>query len=97
MFFNKNSKMIQIQGSAAYLYDILSGITCFFYTAYLNSASSDIVLVVFAFSIIYVFTHILFSDFMGVPYVKCPTCAAEGVEVWVIFGKCCPRCGTACD
>lgn len=34
---------------------------------------------------------------MGVPSVKCPTCAAEGVETWVIYGKVCPRCGTACD
>ena len=33
----------------------------------------------------------------GIRSVKCPTCANEGVIVWVIFGKCCPRCGTPCD
>jgi hypothetical protein len=28
--------------------------------------------------------------------VKCPTCAADGKEVWVIPGKACGACGTAC-
>ena len=32
-----------------------------------------------------------------IPSVMCPACKDEGVEVWVIYGKCCPRCGTACD
>ncbi|PSS14873.1 hypothetical protein M430DRAFT_35733 [Amorphotheca resinae ATCC 22711] len=28
--------------------------------------------------------------------VRCPTCAANGQEVWVIPGKACPYCGTNC-
>jgi hypothetical protein len=30
------------------------------------------------------------------PGVRCPTCAAAGQEVWVIPGRCCGICGTAC-
>jgi len=28
--------------------------------------------------------------------VRCPTCPAKGQEVWVIPGKACGYCGTAC-
>jgi len=28
--------------------------------------------------------------------VKCPTCASRGIETWVIPGKHCHICGTAC-
>ena len=28
------------------------------------------------------------------PGVKCPKCAEEGIEVWALPGKHCPRCGT---
>jgi len=33
---------------------------------------------------------------MPIPGVRCPTCAAKGQEVWVIPGKACGYCGTAC-
>ena len=33
---------------------------------------------------------------LPMPGVKCPTCAARGLEQWVIPGKHCPRCSTAC-
>ena len=29
--------------------------------------------------------------------VRCPTCAIKGQEVWVIPGKACGYCGTACS
>ena len=32
-----------------------------------------------------------------IPSVKCPTCAANGQEVWVIKGKVCSKCGTECE
>ena len=47
--------------------------------------------------------NVLFYDSPGLPEqdlpmpgVKCPTCAARGIEQWVIPGKYCPRCSTAC-
>ncbi|KAH7202523.1 hypothetical protein BKA60DRAFT_657595 [Fusarium oxysporum] len=30
------------------------------------------------------------------PGVRCPTCALEGREIWVIPGRCCGYCGTPC-
>ena len=33
---------------------------------------------------------------LPMPGVKCPTCAARGIEQWVLPGKHCPRCSTAC-
>ncbi|OBT65357.1 hypothetical protein VE03_06096 [Pseudogymnoascus sp. 23342-1-I1] len=33
---------------------------------------------------------------MPIPGVKCPTCLANGIEVWVIRGKVCGNCGTEC-
>ena len=30
------------------------------------------------------------------PGVKCPTCAARGIESWVLSGKNCPKCGHPC-
>ncbi|AEO65144.1 uncharacterized protein THITE_33145 [Thermothielavioides terrestris NRRL 8126] len=30
------------------------------------------------------------------PGVRCPTCASNGVEVWVLEGRRCAKCGTAC-
>lgn len=33
---------------------------------------------------------------MPMPGVKCPTCAERGIEQWVLPGKHCPRCSTAC-
>ncbi|KAK0666305.1 hypothetical protein QBC41DRAFT_230773 [Cercophora samala] len=30
------------------------------------------------------------------PGVRCPTCAAKGVETWVIEGRACGTCGTPC-
>ncbi|ROW10111.1 hypothetical protein VMCG_01817 [Cytospora schulzeri] len=30
------------------------------------------------------------------PGVRCPTCAANGNEVWVIPGRACGNCGTPC-
>ncbi|KAH7207182.1 hypothetical protein DER44DRAFT_840640 [Fusarium oxysporum] len=30
------------------------------------------------------------------PGVRCPTCALEGKEIWVIPGRCCGYCGTPC-
>ncbi|KAK3366989.1 hypothetical protein B0T24DRAFT_535291, partial [Lasiosphaeria ovina] len=30
------------------------------------------------------------------PGVRCPTCASNGQEVWVIRGRACGHCGTAC-
>lgn len=32
-----------------------------------------------------------------VPGTRCPTCALEGKEVWVIPGRYCGYCGTPCD
>ncbi|EHK47404.1 uncharacterized protein TrAtP1_012492 [Trichoderma atroviride] len=32
-----------------------------------------------------------------VPGTRCPTCAQQGKEVWVIPGRCCGYCGTPCD
>ncbi|EHK16956.1 uncharacterized protein TRIVIDRAFT_214226 [Trichoderma virens Gv29-8] len=32
-----------------------------------------------------------------VPGTRCPTCALDGKEVWVIPGRCCGYCGTPCD
>ena len=34
--------------------------------------------------------------YMPMPGVKCPTCAERGIEQWVLPGKHCPRCSTAC-
>ncbi|CAH0039041.1 unnamed protein product [Clonostachys solani] len=31
------------------------------------------------------------------PGTRCPTCAQEGKEVWVVPGLNCAHCGTACD
>ncbi|KAF4124773.1 hypothetical protein GMORB2_5439 [Geosmithia morbida] len=31
------------------------------------------------------------------PGTRCPTCALDGKEVWVIPGRCCGYCGTPCD
>ncbi|TPX10734.1 uncharacterized protein E0L32_008303 [Thyridium curvatum] len=31
-----------------------------------------------------------------IPGVRCPTCAANGTEVWVIPGRACGYCGTPC-
>lgn len=38
------------------------------------------------------------ASFMDIPMsgVRCPTCAANGQEVWVIPGKNCAYCGTGC-
>ncbi|OBT44308.1 hypothetical protein VE00_05873 [Pseudogymnoascus sp. WSF 3629] len=33
---------------------------------------------------------------MPIAGVKCPTCFANGIEVWVIRGKVCGNCGTEC-
>ncbi|KAK0729743.1 hypothetical protein B0H67DRAFT_473902 [Lasiosphaeris hirsuta] len=33
---------------------------------------------------------------LQLPGVRCPTCAAKGNEVWVIPGRACGDCGTAC-
>ncbi|RKU45439.1 hypothetical protein DL546_007035 [Coniochaeta pulveracea] len=33
---------------------------------------------------------------MPLPGVRCPTCAANGQEVWVIPGRACSNCGTPC-
>lgn len=33
---------------------------------------------------------------MPMPGVRCPTCAERGIEQWVLPGKHCPRCSTAC-
>ena len=30
------------------------------------------------------------------PGVRCPTCAANGLEIWVIPGRACGNCGTPC-
>ncbi|KAF5633916.1 zinc finger transcription factor ace1 [Fusarium tjaetaba] len=30
------------------------------------------------------------------PGVRCPTCALEGKEIWVLPGRCCGYCGTPC-
>jgi hypothetical protein len=30
------------------------------------------------------------------PGVRCPTCAVEGKEIWVLPGRCCGYCGTPC-
>ncbi|KAH7260848.1 uncharacterized protein BKA55DRAFT_535862 [Fusarium redolens] len=30
------------------------------------------------------------------PGVRCPTCALEGKEIWVVPGRCCGYCGTPC-
>ncbi|KAK5991027.1 hypothetical protein PT974_09303 [Cladobotryum mycophilum] len=32
-----------------------------------------------------------------IPGTRCPTCALDGKEVWVIPGRCCGYCGTPCD
>ena len=47
--------------------------------------------------------NVMFYDSLGLPEqdlvmpgVKCPTCAARGIEQWVLPGKHCPRCSTAC-
>ncbi|KAF2675181.1 hypothetical protein BT63DRAFT_409287 [Microthyrium microscopicum] len=36
-------------------------------------------------------------QFMTIPARKCPDCAAQNQTVWVIPGKCCPRCGVLID
>ena len=33
---------------------------------------------------------------LPMPGVRCPTCAANGQEVWVLPGKACAYCGTTC-
>ncbi|OJJ75731.1 hypothetical protein ASPBRDRAFT_663418 [Aspergillus brasiliensis CBS 101740] len=33
---------------------------------------------------------------MPMPGIKCPQCLNEGTDVWVIPGKNCHKCGTAC-
>ena len=33
---------------------------------------------------------------MPMPGVRCPACAARGVEQWVLPGKNCPKCAHAC-
>ncbi|KAJ9133495.1 hypothetical protein NKR19_g9016 [Coniochaeta hoffmannii] len=33
---------------------------------------------------------------LPLPGVRCPTCAANGQEVWVIPGRACGNCGTPC-
>jgi hypothetical protein len=35
-------------------------------------------------------------DYWQMAGVRCPTCAANGQEVWVIPGKACGYCGTYC-
>jgi hypothetical protein len=37
-----------------------------------------------------------FRSYGNMPGVRCKTCAAAGKESWVIEGKNCPECGTAC-
>ncbi|KAH6894143.1 hypothetical protein B0T10DRAFT_456389 [Thelonectria olida] len=32
-----------------------------------------------------------------IPGVRCPTCLGSGKEVWVLPGRTCGVCGTACD
>ncbi|KAF7897622.1 hypothetical protein EAF00_005850 [Botryotinia globosa] len=32
----------------------------------------------------------------GIPSVRCPNCLTRGQEVWVIAGRACGACGTAC-
>ncbi|KAF7865465.1 hypothetical protein EAF04_006440 [Stromatinia cepivora] len=36
------------------------------------------------------------TEMPGMPGVRCPTCLAEGREVWVIPGRACGACGTGC-
>ena len=36
------------------------------------------------------------TDIPGMPGVRCPTCESRGRETWVLPGKHCPVCGTAC-
>jgi hypothetical protein len=36
------------------------------------------------------------TDIMQMTGVRCPTCAANGQEVWVIPGRACAYCGTHC-
>ena len=33
---------------------------------------------------------------MPMPGVRCPRCAARGIEQWVLPGKHCPRCNQPC-
>ncbi|OIW30849.1 hypothetical protein CONLIGDRAFT_679603 [Coniochaeta ligniaria NRRL 30616] len=33
---------------------------------------------------------------LPLPGIRCPTCAANGQEVWVIPGRACGNCGTPC-
>ena len=33
---------------------------------------------------------------MPMPGVKCPKCAQQGTETWVLQGKNCPKCGHPC-
>ncbi|CAI6093911.1 unnamed protein product [Clonostachys chloroleuca] len=34
---------------------------------------------------------------LTLPGTRCPTCAQEGKEVWVVPGLNCAQCGTPCD
>ncbi|CAD6444274.1 1a1f6f2b-6690-45eb-838a-800ed001885b [Sclerotinia trifoliorum] len=36
------------------------------------------------------------TEMPGMPGVRCPTCLANGKEVWVIPGRACGACGTGC-
>lgn len=50
-----------------------------------------------AISIVLLYNSILDLKEEHIPGVKCPKCAAEGKEQWVIRGKVCPKCGTVCQ
>ena len=44
------------------------------------------------------FTEVPVADLLEQsPGTRCPTCASQGKEVWVIPGRCCGYCGTPCD
>ncbi|KAK0633633.1 hypothetical protein B0T14DRAFT_417426 [Immersiella caudata] len=36
------------------------------------------------------------ANHQQLPGVRCPKCAEKGEEVWVIQGRACGHCGTAC-
>lgn len=46
--------------------------------------------------IIAVLAFITLITHMAMPGVRCPTCFERGIEQWVLPGKHCPRCATAC-
>lgn len=88
---------------------IFLAISTLFFSAININFISNKVIILFTLALVLIALFILFNDInfaipggddgfitRPAPGVRCPTCAANGQEIWVLPGKACAYCGTTC-